>query len=197
MLGAIASISSLGSANAAAILPNNSLSPGLSPALPSGGSATQFWLVRDPGSYSTSRVIRDYQESSPLPDTGQTTIYRLLDELDRSQMFAPCPEGSRLLEFAETTNFLVQTCLSETGGKSPVFWMGFAKDGRGSLTLKINQNFEFWNGSTYYSLERGVWGENSYILVGQPNGTLEAEAMLYYYYPCLDSDCPNSSATEP
>lgn len=194
-LGAIASISSLGSANAAVILSNNSSLP-LSPLE---GDTTQSikQIVKNTGSYSPTRVVRDYEESSPLPDTGKTTIYRWLDELDRSQMFAPCPEGSTLLEFAESTNFLVQTCLSETGGDNPVFWMGFGKDGRGSLTLEINQDFEFWNGSTYYSLERGVWGKNSYILVGRPNGTLEAEAMLYYYHPCLDSDCPNSPTTEP
>ena len=124
-----------------------------------------------------------------MPLTGQTTIVSLIDQLKSSQLFAPCPENSQLIEFAESSNFLVQICLKETANDSTVFWMGYAKDGRGDLTLRIDENFEFWNFDTYYAIERRPLGENSYLLIGWPNGTMEAEALLYYYYPCFGDDC--------
>ena len=146
-------------------------------------------IAQNTGSYSVRVIERDYEAYNPLPVTGQTTIVSLIDRVNSSQRFAPCPENSQLIEFAESSNFLVQICLQETANDSTVFWMGYAKDGRGSLTVKIDENFEFWNFDTYYAIERRPLGENSYLLIGWPNGTLDAEALLYYYHPCFGDDC--------
>lgn len=146
-------------------------------------------LPENTGSYAARVIKRDYQIDQLLPSTGQTTILNLTKHLNDSEKFAPCPENSQLIEFAESTHFLVQICLQETANDSTVFWMGYAKDGRGSLTLEIDQNFEFWNFDTYYAIERRPLGENSYLLIGWPNGTIDAEALLYYYYPCFRDNC--------
>lgn len=165
-------------------------------------SAPHFWgssksdshpgtmqVAQDTGSYSARVIDRDYGINTPLHRTGETTILRHLDDLNSRELFAPCPENSQLIEFAESTNFLVEICLKETPRESTVFWLGYAKDGRGSLTVKLNEDLEFWNFDTYYALERRTVGENSYILIGWPSGRLEAEALLYYYYPCFGDDC--------
>ncbi|HIK11181.1 MAG TPA: hypothetical protein IGS52_13080 [Oscillatoriaceae cyanobacterium M33_DOE_052] len=136
----------------------------------------------------TKQLNRDYALAAPLPELGRTTVVSVLDRLDRSLMFAPCPGNSKLFEFAESTNLLVQICIDDTKNNGPVYWMGYGKDGRGSLTVKSNENFEFWNGGTYYSLERRGKGENSYIIIGNSDGNLRAEAILYYYYPCLGEE---------
>lgn len=146
-------------------------------------------VAQNTGSYSARVIARDYGINTPLPQTDETTILRRIDELNSRELFAPCPENSQLIEFAESTNFLVEICLKETPRESTVFWIGYAKDGRGSLTLKLNQDLEFWNFDTYYAIERRTVGENSYILIGWPSGRLEAEALLYYYYPCFGDDC--------
>ena len=146
-------------------------------------------MPQDTGSYSAIVIQRDYEIDRPLPMTGETTIINLIDNLDYSQMFEPCPENSQIIEFAESQSFLVQICLKETNNDITVFWLGYAKDGRGSLTVKLDHNFEFWNVDTYYAIERRNQGENSYLLIGWPNGNLEAEALLYYYYPCLGDAC--------
>jgi hypothetical protein len=141
------------------------------------------------GSYQAREIQRDYPIDNPLPQTGRTTILNLITNLNPSQRFAPCPDNSQLIEFAESTNFLVQICLKQVEDESQVFWMGYAKDGRGSLTVTIDENFEFWNIDTYYAIERRPLGENSYLLIGWPNGKLDAEALLYYYYPCFEDSC--------
>lgn len=146
-------------------------------------------VAQNTGSYAARVTARDYGINTPLLPTGETTILRRIDELNSRELFAPCPENSQLIEFAESTNFLVEICLKETPRESTVFWLGYAKDGRGSLTLKLNQDLEFWNFDTYYEIERRTVGENSYILIGWPSGRLEAEALLYYYYPCFGDDC--------
>ncbi|WP_199248071.1 hypothetical protein [[Phormidium] sp. ETS-05] len=141
------------------------------------------------GTIAQGRALnRDYGLTAPLPELGRTTVVSVLDRLDRSLMFAPCPGNSKLFEFAESTNLLVQICIDDTKNNGPVYWMGYGKDGRGSLTVKSNENFEFWNGGTYYSLERRGKGENSYIIIGNSDGDFRAEAMLYYYYPCLEEE---------
>lgn len=146
-------------------------------------------MPEDTGSYRARVIQRDYLIDNPLPTTGQTTILNLITNLNPSQIFAPCPDNSQLIEFAESTNFWVQICLNTMENDSQVFWMGYAKDGRGSLTVIIDENFEFWNVDTYYAIERRPLGENSYLLIGWPNGTLDAEALLYYYYPCFGERC--------
>lgn len=146
-------------------------------------------IPEDTGSYSPKVIQRDYEVDSPLPITGQTTILNFINNLNACQMFQACPENSQLIEFAESENFLVQICLKDTNNDSTVFWMGYAKDGRGSITVRIDRNFEFWNVDTYYAIEQRYQGENSYLLIGWPNGNLQAEALLYYYYPCFGADC--------
>jgi hypothetical protein len=130
-------------------------------------SAPHFWgssksdshpgtmeVAQDTGSYAARVTARDYGINTPLPRTGETTIFRRIDELNSRGLFAFSPENYQLIELAESTNFLGEICLKETPRESTVFWLGYAKDGRGSLTVKLNQDLEFWNFDTYYAIER-------------------------------------------
>jgi hypothetical protein len=58
----------------------------------------------------TQTIKRDYEASTPLPQTKQLTIRQPLKELPSDRLFAKCPANSQLTEFAESNNFLVMVC---------------------------------------------------------------------------------------
>ncbi len=55
-------------------------------------------------------IKRDYEASTPLPQTKKVTIRQPLQNLPSDRLFAKCPTNSQLTEFAESNNFLVMVC---------------------------------------------------------------------------------------
>jgi hypothetical protein len=55
-------------------------------------------------------IKRDYETSTPLPQTKLVTIRQPLKALPSDRLFAKCPANSQLTEFAESNNFLVMVC---------------------------------------------------------------------------------------
>jgi hypothetical protein len=53
---------------------------------------------------------RDYEFSTPLPQTGKVTIRQPIQALPAKSLFDRCPVKSHLEAFAESTHFLVMVC---------------------------------------------------------------------------------------
>jgi hypothetical protein len=71
-------------------------------------SAALISTAISPGLAQT--IKRDYETTTPLPQTKQLTIRQPLPALPSDRLFAKCPANSQLTEFAESNNFLVMVC---------------------------------------------------------------------------------------
>jgi hypothetical protein len=134
--------------------------------------------------------LRDYDFSTPLPQTGKVTIRRSLREFKQNRMFKPCPANSELYAFAESTNYQVEICTKEHTLKQPKYYFSRAKNGSGSLTIKSNdedaayQLIFYNNGYTYLIYRDGSNSRhpiNAYLEVTRPDGKTFGEALIYLY----------------
>jgi hypothetical protein len=71
-------------------------------------SAALISTAISPGLAQT--IKRDYETTTPLPQTNRVTIRQPLQALPSDRLFAKCPMNSQLTEFAESNNFLVMVC---------------------------------------------------------------------------------------
>lgn len=134
--------------------------------------------------------LRDYNFSTPLPQTGKVTIRRTLAEFKQNRMFKACPANSELYAFAESTNYQVEICTKEHTLKQPKYYLSRAKNGSSSLTIKSNDEdaayqLIFQNNGYTYSIYRDGGSSknpiNAYLEVTRPDGKTFGEALIYLY----------------
>ena len=134
--------------------------------------------------------LRDYNFSTPLPQTGKVTIRRSLREFKQNRMFKACPANSELYAFAESTNYQVEICTKEHTLKQPKYYLSRAKNGSSSLTIKSNDEdaayqLIFQNNGYTYSIYRDGGSSknpiNAYLEVTRPDGKTFGEALIYLY----------------
>ncbi|MBW4445757.1 MAG: hypothetical protein KME38_02470 [Spirirestis rafaelensis WJT71-NPBG6] len=134
--------------------------------------------------------LRDYNFSTPLPQTGKVTIRRALREFKQNRMFKACPANSELYAFAESTNYQVEICTKEHTLKQPKYYFSRAKNGSSSLTIKSNDEdaayqLIFQNNGYTYSIYRDGGSSknpiNAYLEVTRPDGKTFVEALIYLY----------------
>jgi hypothetical protein len=146
-------------------------------------------LAQAPQLDANPTVQRDYDLTAPLPTTGQVTIRDNIRNLETDRLIAECPADSAPYAFAESTNYMAQICSAEYDPWLPKYYLGHAK-ADGSEIWLTNEDHEtaqqliFANDDYTYVLHRDSARPsqtNAYLEVHAPNGTVYAEALLYFY----------------
>ncbi len=137
-------------------------------------------------------IKRDYEFSTPLPQTGQVTIRQSLGALPATKLFQRCPGNSRLQEFAESTRYLVIVC-RDTRNNLKKYWIQQEKKTGKILRLTAqdqpNSQPSGWaKGNEQFFLYADGRGRiNAYLEVyNMKNQTGWAEALLYHYSQFYD-----------
>ena len=133
-------------------------------------------------------IQRDYAPTSPLPSTGQVTLRGNIRNMETDRLIAECPPDSAPYAFAESTNYIVQICSAEYDPWMPKYYLGHAKADGTEIWL-TNEEHEtarqliFENSDYTYVLYRDTNPNetNAYLEVHTPDGTVYAEALLYFY----------------
>lgn len=124
----------------------------------------------------------DYGSTTPIPKIGRVTIRRHIRDLPRNQIFAQCPTNTRLVEFAESTNYSVMICSDDNKLNNRKYWIQRHKATGRELRLTASYDIRgvpyYPNGSEeYYIYTDGARPErmNAYL-----SGD-SYEALLYHY----------------
>lgn len=132
---------------------------------------------------------RDYEPTTPLPDTGKVTVRNDIRNLDPDRLITDCPADSAPYAFAESTHYRVQICSQEYDPWQPKYYLGQAKDGSGELRITSSDPAEarqliFESDGYTYILDRDaarLEQANAYLQVFTPTGDSYSEALLYLY----------------
>ena len=130
---------------------------------------------------------RDYEFSTPLPQTGRVTIRKSIQALPATKLFERCPDNSRLEQFAESTHFLVVVCRDKRN-QLKKYWV--QREKKTGKTLRLTAQDEPQSQPSGWAS-----GDNQFFLYadgrGRINAYLEvynlkkqtgwAEALLYHY----------------
>lgn len=133
--------------------------------------------------------VEDYGSTTPLPQTGRVTIRRSLQQFNSQRLFAPCPTGSQLSTYAESTHYQIQLCAVKG---TPRYYLSRDKrSGQRSQVFQVeekdpqfaNQRI-FRKGRFQYILYRDGRNperQNAYLQVFEGNQYRLGEALIYLY----------------
>jgi hypothetical protein len=151
-------------------------------------------LTAFPGLAQAGEMKRDYEFSTPLPQTKRVTIRRPIAALPANQRFDRCPAQSRLEEFAESTSFLVMVCRDDRNNMKR-FWIQKAKK-TGAITkltwlMERGDPYRGWTSGDYsvsiYADGRNPEKLNAYLeSFNTRTKQGKAEALIYHYSRVYD-----------
>ena len=152
-------------------------------------------LIGYSGTAQADDLKRDYEATTPLPQTGRLTIRRSISALPADQLFDRCPAQSRLEEFAESTRFLVMVCRDDRDALKK-FWIQKTKK-TGTITRLTGQDQPRSQPTPFASGDYRVLIYADGAKPSQLNAYLEsynaktrkagrAEALLYHYSKFYD-----------
>ena len=156
-------------------------------------SAALISMAICPGFAQT--VKRDYEASTPLPQTKQVTIRQPLQDLPSDQLFAKCPENSQLTEFAESNNFIVMVCREGGDRGLTKHWLQKSKKTGKQLQLiaqdRPNSQPSAWKSGDY---EVSIYADgarpnliNAYLeSYNTKTKQGRSEALIYHYAKSYD-----------
>jgi hypothetical protein len=72
-------------------------------------------------------IQRDYAFNKPIPATGRLTQRLPLVKLPAAKQFKKCPDSTKLVEYAESTNFQVMICADKKDARNDKFWLQKSK----------------------------------------------------------------------
>jgi hypothetical protein len=140
-------------------------------------------------------IKRDYETSTPLPQTKQVTIRQPLQALPSDRLFAQCPANSQLTEFAESNNFLVMVCREGGDRGLTKHWLQKSKK-TGKQTQLVAQDRPNIQPSTWKSgdYEVSIYSDgarpnliNAYLESYNTKTKLgRSEALIYHYSKSYD-----------
>jgi hypothetical protein len=151
-------------------------------------SATLIATTITPGFAQT--IKRDYEASTPLPQTKQLTIRQPLQALPSDLLFAKCPANSQLTEFAESNNFFVMVCREGGDRGLTKHWLQkFKKTGKQMQLIaqdRPNSQPSTWKSGDY---EVRIYADgarpnltNAYLeSYNTKTKLLRSEALIYHY----------------
>ena len=140
-------------------------------------------------------IKRDYETSTPLPQTKQVTIRQPLQALPSDRLFAKCPDRSQLTEFAESNNFLVMVCREGGDRGLTKHWLQKSKKTGKQMQLKAqdrpNSQPSAWKSGDY---EVSIYSDgarpnliNAYLeSYNTKTKQGRSEALIYHYATYYD-----------
>lgn len=134
-------------------------------------------------------LFRDYEPMTPIPAIDRVTIRDDVRNLAPDQAIADCPTDTSVYAFAESTSYFVQICSQEQDPWLPKYYIGQAKDGSSEQQITSDNPDEarqliFRDQGYAYILYRDSARPdltNAYLEIYTPEGTVYAEALLYFY----------------
>ncbi|CAN1211416.1 DUF928 domain-containing protein [Tumidithrix helvetica PCC 7403] len=132
---------------------------------------------------------RDYDFSTPLPQTGKVTIRKPLEALPLKSLFDRCPAKSHLEEFAQSTHFLVMICRDDTNDLKKYWIQKALKNGKVRKLIaedRPNSQPVAWQSEDYkvsiYADGARPESLNAYLeSYNTKTQQGRAEALLYHY----------------
>ncbi|WP_374790837.1 hypothetical protein [Aerosakkonema funiforme] len=128
----------------------------------------------------------DYAPNTRIPAIGRVTIRDNIRNLPANKRFTRCPSNSNLIEFAESTNYLVMICSDERDRNRHKYWIQRSKHNR--LILRLIASFDvrgvpdYPNGQyTYYIYADGGGRINAYLERCNQTRRCVSEALFYHY----------------
>jgi hypothetical protein len=138
-------------------------------------------------------IIRDYEFSTPLPQTGKVTVRQPIESLPLKSLFDRCPTKSHLEAFAQSTHFLVMVCRDDVNDLKKYWIQKSIKNGKvRKITAQDLPNSQpvAWQSEDYavsiYADSARPELSNAYIeSFNTKTQKGRAEALLYYYSKSL------------
>jgi hypothetical protein len=134
-------------------------------------------------------IKKDYESSTPLPQTGKVTIRKPIQALPAKSLFNSCPAKSQLEEFAESTHYLIMVCRDASNNLKKYWIQKTRKTGEVLQLMVVNKPNtvpEGWKHGDYwvslYGDGRSPELVNAYLTYWNPKIQQgRGEALIYYY----------------